>query len=245
MSKKAIANKQMTIPEYLKKDMDSNAGNENVTQDDILMPRIKLLQMLSPETQSEDAKYVEGAKKGMFFNTLTNALYEAPIFFVPFAYEMSYPVFRKRTSGGGLLGVFNSEKEAIEEIRLQENPNIYEVSQTAVHYGFVKTEVGQWEEVAIHMNSTKLTASRQLNSLIKLRGGARWTHIYQINNKTDENEKGKFQRLLVANAEGWPEAELVEKCRSYHEMFSNSRITTEHEGADEKIEEPSTEGAEF
>ena len=56
------------LPAYIQ--ADSNLGNEHVTSEDLQRPQIKLLQKMSPQTDS-----VEGAKPGMFINTLDNKLY--------------------------------------------------------------------------------------------------------------------------------------------------------------------------
>lgn len=222
-----------TVPDYLKEDLSHNdLGNENVGRDDLIVPRLKQLQQLSPEVDKGDAKYVPGAEAGSFFNSLTRTVVEPPVVFCPFHYDMTYVVFKKREAGGGFVGAFTTEKEAIEEMRLQADADKMEVSQTAVHWVVYQGADGKWQEAALHMPSTKLTASRELNSLVKLRGGARWSHLYVISSKQDEvRGKGKFHRLVVGNgprnADGteiWPLKEVVEKCRDYHEMAVNKKI---------------------
>lgn len=225
------------VPDYLKEDMARNdLGNENVGAGDKVLPKLKQLQQLSPEADKSDAKYATGAEPGMFYNSLTRDAVKAPVVFCPFHYEMSWVMFKKRTEGGGFVGSFATEKEAMEELRLQAEPDKHEISQTAVHWVVYKGNDGKWTEAAIHMPSTKLTASRELNSLISLRGGARWAHLYQFQSKPDEGKKGKFYRLQVSNgprnedgSEIWPPAEVVEKCRTYHQMAINKQIRIDQE----------------
>ena len=40
---------------------DAGSGLENVTSEDMAIPRLKILQALSPEVNKNDGKYVEGA----------------------------------------------------------------------------------------------------------------------------------------------------------------------------------------
>lgn len=51
-------------------------GLQNVRPDDILMPRIKILQARNPECLKNNAKYIPGAKEGMFLDTSTKELWE-------------------------------------------------------------------------------------------------------------------------------------------------------------------------
>ena len=50
-------------------------GSENVTTDDMLIPRIELVQALSPARKKSDAAYIEGAEEGMLYNNVTRELY--------------------------------------------------------------------------------------------------------------------------------------------------------------------------
>ena len=51
---------------------DAGSGLENVTSEDMAIPRLKILQALSPEVNKNDGKYVEGASAGDVINTVTN-----------------------------------------------------------------------------------------------------------------------------------------------------------------------------
>ena len=47
-------------------ELDASSGLENISQDDLATPRLKVLMQLSPELEE-----LEGAKAGMIFNTVT------------------------------------------------------------------------------------------------------------------------------------------------------------------------------
>ena len=71
--------------EVMKKDTGSLAlfgndskGFENMTQDDMALPFVRILGQLSPQVTDGDAKYIEGAKPGMIYNTVTCLLYTSP-----------------------------------------------------------------------------------------------------------------------------------------------------------------------
>ena len=55
---------------------DDAKGFDNMTQDDLALPFVRILGQLSPQVTAGDAKYMEDAKPGMIFNTVTNELFD-------------------------------------------------------------------------------------------------------------------------------------------------------------------------
>jgi hypothetical protein len=55
---------------------DLSKGFENMTQEDMALPFVRILGQLSPQVTEGDAKYIEGAKPGMIYNTVTSELYD-------------------------------------------------------------------------------------------------------------------------------------------------------------------------
>ena len=55
---------------------DADKGSQNMTQEDLALPFLKVLGQLSPEVNKRDGKYVEGAEPGMIVNTCL--LYTSP-----------------------------------------------------------------------------------------------------------------------------------------------------------------------
>lgn len=59
-------------------------GLENVTNDDITIPRLAIVQAGSPQRKKKDEKYIEGAEEGNIFNTVTNQLFSDSIIVIPY-----------------------------------------------------------------------------------------------------------------------------------------------------------------
>jgi len=55
---------------------DDAKGFDNMTQDDLALPFVRILGQLSPQVTAGDAKYIEDAKPGMIYNTVTSELYD-------------------------------------------------------------------------------------------------------------------------------------------------------------------------
>ena len=64
---------------------DANAGSQNITQEDLALPFLKVLGQLSPEVSKKDSKYIAGAEPGKIYNTVTAELYDEinvlPVFY--------------------------------------------------------------------------------------------------------------------------------------------------------------------
>src|SRR5580765_462593 len=48
--------------------------NTKFEQNELVIPRLKILQPLNPEVQEGNNQYIEGAKPGMFYNTSSGRL---------------------------------------------------------------------------------------------------------------------------------------------------------------------------
>ena len=72
---------------------DDAKGFDNMTQDDLALPFVRILGQLSPQVTAGDAKYMEDAKPGMIFNTVTNELFDGKkgIKVIPCYYKKRLP----------------------------------------------------------------------------------------------------------------------------------------------------------
>lgn len=218
---KAVAKKEDQLPSYIKQ--DSNRGNENVTNDDIQLPRIDVLQALSPQVMKKKDEYIEGAEVGMLFNTLTGELYPDGIHFTPVSFVKRYLVWvdRQQDSNGGLRGVFDEPAEAEAFLEQQEDANKLEVVPTAEH--LVILDDG--DEVILSMSKSKMKVSRKFNSLIRLNGGDRFSRRYHLTTVDDEGPQGEYQNFKIANAEdqAWPSEEVYLKAEKLYEAIQGGK----------------------
>jgi hypothetical protein len=207
-------------------DDSDNRGSESVGTKDLQIPRIDLMQDLSPQIKEEEEAYIEGAKPGLLFNTLTGQLYGESVIIVPIFYAYVYNLWIDRKKGGGFRGSYPTEAAAKAEIpRLAREEELtegsYQVIETAINYGFAIDESGKIEEVSIAFARTKLAASRKLNSLIRMVGGARWRRAFQLQSIVKKNSKGTFYTFDLKPA-GNVSAALYERAEKAYEMFSKS-----------------------
>lgn len=162
---KEVAAVQDTLPAFVTK--GSARGAEHVTQSDLIIPRLELVQSLSPCRNKKDASYIEGAEEGMLYNNVTRELYGPFVKLVPVSYRKEYLLWKDRQKGGGFRGSFPTMEAALAAKREMDDGADCEIQDTAQHFclliGFEKIE-----EIVVSMAKTKLKTSRKWNSLIRI-----------------------------------------------------------------------------
>ena len=212
---KAIKTKEDQLPAYIKQ--GQNRGNENVTNEDLQLPRIDVLQALSPQINKKKDDYIDGAEVGMIFNTLTGELYPKGVSFTPISFVKRHLVWvnRKLDNNGGLRGVFDLVEEAEAFAVDQDDASKLEVVATAEH--LVLLDNG--DEVIISMAKSKIKVSRKFNSLVRLNGGDRFARRYLLTSIDDEGAQGEFQNIKITN-DGFPTEKVYVKAEGLYEIIA-------------------------
>ena len=145
-------------------------GLQNISNDDVTIPRLAIIQSGSPQRKKKDEKYIDGADEGMIFNTVTNELYIDSLEVIPCGYRKTYVEWIPREKGGGLVAVHDYKPEkAITDPKtrktmLGEN----QIVDTAEHFVLVKTAQG-YSPAVLTMTSSNLGVSRKWNTLLKMK----------------------------------------------------------------------------
>lgn len=166
-------------------------GSENVNTDDLQIPRIGIVQSLSPERKKNDPAYIEGAEEGHMFNSVTRELFKDPLLVIPVYYRKEFFLWRVRASGGGFRGVYQTYGDAqAAQLEIQDKT---EINDTAQQFCLVSSDNGAtWSEAVVSMTSSNGGVSKRWNSDIKLRGADRFANVYQLSVIEKNNDKGTF-----------------------------------------------------
>jgi len=177
-------------PSYM--DPESGRGSEDVTSDDITLPRVEVLQALSPQIKKSDPKHIEGAEQGIIFNTISGELYGDTITFIPIVFRKEWIVWQTRAAGGGFVGTFPSEAEAEEHRLALDDPDNHETNLHAVNFVYVVRENGDLEEAVFSWSRSKLKVSRKLNALVQMNPGDRFGKAYKLRVVEENGKKGDY-----------------------------------------------------
>jgi hypothetical protein len=207
-----------TVPDYIKQ--GAGRGNENVEMSDYVIPRIEVVQALSPCLKSNDPSYIEDASQGDLYNSVTRELYGNAVTVIPVVFRKEYLVWKDRTKGGGFRGAYPSMQEAQARIDGEKDGADLVTNETAQQFVLIVREDGTMDEAVVSMSKTKLKISRQWNSLIRINGNDRFSRTYVLSSTEDNNEKGDFYNFAVANA-GFPTVEQYKRAESLFEAIAS------------------------
>lgn len=224
-TKKEVAVKEETAmmmtdtrPDFM---ADGNRGNESVGFDDMTIPRVDVIQDLSPQHKKNKPEYIEGAEPGMLFNTVTGELYGDGVVFVPVYFRKEWVVWKDQNKGGGFRGAFDSQLEAEQYISTQDDASDLEAVDTAQHFGLIVGDGGHVEEVVISMSKSKMKVSRKFNSMVKMAGGDRFSRAYKISAISDQNAAGQDYWNLAVKQLGYVSETIYRKGEKMYADVTN------------------------
>lgn len=196
-------------------------GNEEVGNA-LAIPRIKLLQKMSPEVDKYSPKYVEGAEPGAFINSITGEVYGDELYALNLKFKVEYVVWRNLDIGGGLLGNFTSQAEAEAAVAAQEKPSDYEIKDTHTHVLLLKNPTTGEVSSPVLMDFTvsKLRTSRAWNTQIATKGGDRFASLWKLKSMPVESRTGQQFMNLDVECLGWTTEEDYKVAEELYEQFS-------------------------
>jgi len=228
---------------------DANQGTQNISQEDLALPFLKILGQLSPEVNKRDGKYVEGAEPGKIINTVTNALYDT-VNVIPVFYKRQYIEWQDRgTSTGAPVAIHDADSDIVSQTTRGKDykdrlPNGNYLDNTASH--FVLTVEDNPSTALISMKSTQLKVSRKWNSMmmgLKMQGKnglftpPTYSHIYKLSTTQMSNDKGTWFGWDVSKVGPVTNADLYGTAKSFAESVGKGEVQAKH-GTEEKSNSP-------
>jgi hypothetical protein len=191
---------------------DGRRGSEGVTTDDMSLPRMSIIQDLSPQRKKSEDAYIDGAEEGMIFNTASNKLFpDGNITVIPCFFRAEYVAWKDRQKGGGFGGAFSTEELAEQWIAEQEDKDDWGVSYTHQHFCIMvypdhTEEKAHLEDVVISMSRSQLKPSRKWNTQVQQSSGDRFSRAYKLSVVSDRSPKGDFYNWSVKQLGYIPES---------------------------------------
>lgn len=153
-------------------EFDSNGaipkGLENVTSSDLIIPRLTILQDLSPQLKKKRPEYIEGAAPGMFCDVGTGELFEE-LHILPVFYAKLYLEWAPRgSSQRGPVHNYGTDSSIMSKTKLVEDekgskkpmlPNGNLIAETATY--FLLNLSARGRRSFLPMTSTQLGSSKR------------------------------------------------------------------------------------
>lgn len=228
-----------SMPDFLREKQGSARGQENVGAEDLVIPRLEVVQDLSPARKKSDPNYIEGAEEGMLYNNVTRELYGKSVLVVPVGFVKEWLIWKDREKGGGFRGAFPSQAEAEAARDGLEDGDDCEVIDTNQQFCLLIKEDGTAEEIVVSMAKSKAKVSRKWNSLIRLANGDSFSRVYRLSAVEDKNNKNQsFYNFGVAQA-GFPSEQVYRRAEKMYEAIVKGHVVADR-GSD--TSEPSGSG---
>ena len=230
---------------------DANMGAQNISQEDLALPFLKILGQLSPEVNKRDGKYVEGAEPGKIINTVTNELYDS-IFVVPCHYKRQYIEWQDRgQSTGAPVAIHDADSDIISQTTRDKSykdrlPNGNYLDNTANHFVLQLGDTPQ--SALISMKSTQLKVSRKWNSMmmgLKMQGKnglftpPTYSHIYKLKTVQMSNDKGTWFGWDVEKVGPVTDKAIYDMAKNFAISVGKGEIEAKH-SSDEPVKQGSS-----
>tara|TARA_R100000664_G_scaffold33137_2_gene49490 strand:+ start:1012 stop:1797 length:786 start_codon:yes stop_codon:yes gene_type:complete len=222
-------------------ELDASSGLENISQDDLATPRLKVLMQLSPELEE-----LENAKAGMIFNTVTSELYDGSkgIRVLPCAYQRQYVEWADRGQGSGApINVFDASSDVLTKTTRDDNnkdrlSNGNYVETCGNHYVLLITDEGDATPALITMKATQLKKSRKWNSMLlnlKLKGKnglftpPSYSHYYRLKTVKEGNDKGNWYGWEISREDQLQDTNYYSMAKTFAESVSKGEVKVKYE----------------
>ena len=232
---------------------DADKGSQNMTQEDLALPFLKVLGQLSPEVNKRDGKYVEGAEPGMILNTVTNEVFDGTkgINVLPVFYERKYVEWQDRGEGKGApVAIHDASSDIMSQTTRDKSfkdrlPSGNYLENTANHYVVVLGDSPQ--TALISMKATQLKISRKWNSImmgIKLQGKnglftpPTYSHIYNLKTVQMSNDKGTWFGWEVSKVGPVSDQNVYGIAKSFADQVGKGDVQVKHGSDESKTDSP-------
>lgn len=225
-------------------------GFENVTAKDLLIPRLGVLQSLSPMVVPTKPEFNPAAKPGMIADLGMGQLFPNGLSFIACFYAMIYLEWAPRKSGKGLVANHGPDPSILEQCSLDEKkrpilPNGNYIAETATFYGLNLMARGRrcfLPMVSTQRKVAKLLLAKGSEEKIARPDGSEFTPpIYY--------REWLFDTVPLTNSEGdwygWrfrpgrtileidPSGQLLKDAQSFYEMSRDGLIREDMGNMDE------------
>lgn len=231
---------------------DSGAGMEGADKDSYAIPFLRVLQKLSPQCDEANAAFIDGAKAGMLYNSVTGKVYDGKegVIFLPCAFQRRFLQWGARgTDNDGYHGEHTPAKVAqmreagtivALEGRLYLADDKGDASEkrsdrfvdTRSHFGLLVEEDGSASAVLLALSSTQIKKSKQLMSMlhsakVKTADGMvtppTWMNRIRITTLAESNDQGSWHGVKFTPEGFIQEQPLYEAGKAFHESVAEGQ----------------------
>ena len=236
----------------------ADEGFDNVDSKSLALPFLKILGQLSPQVTQGDSQFIQEARPGMIFNTVTNQLYDGSkgISVIPCFYKLEYIEWRDRGMEGSSapVNIYPSDSDIMSKTtRDDKNKDRLEngnyVEETASHYVLVVEGEGVASTAMMTMKSTQRKKSKKWNSMMmslrqKRKDGkgffrpAPFTQQYKLKTVLEKNNLGSWYGWEIEHIGQVESEETIKAAFDFYESCKKGAVRANHKNEDQAEKTP-------
>ena len=225
---------------------DSGQGFEEAGRDAYAIPFLLMLQDLSPQTKKKMDGYIEGARPGMIFNSVTRQLFdgEKGIYVIPCHWSQVFIEWVPRSKGGGFVAAHAPGDSRVAQGIRQKGaglvlPNGNELMDTRQHYVLaIDPKTRRGEGCLLPFKSTGLKISRRWmsqmrNALIEINGKLveppMFAYQYHLTVEEGANDQGSWYQFAVGERQRVTDPQLYQQARAFGQAMREGAAKVNYE----------------
>jgi hypothetical protein len=237
-------NQSIATPDYIK---GSGRGLNNIDKADMLIPRVMLIQPLSP------AKMDKGIPEGNLMNSLTSKDYGSSIVVIPILHSKGRICWQDRDLGGGVLCAsddslmprsINDAHALVKKLSGSKKDPVFadcagcplkdwgdtEPPKCSLYNQFAILIEGDASLSAIVMDKTKTKIAKKWLSMMVQSGAGMdiFSRKYKISTRVEKKDKFTYYNLDVEPA-GFPSEKEYKIAEGLFESFKNTKLISPEE----------------
>lgn len=147
----------------------SGYGQENVTSANTLLPRLAILQLLSPQVNKKKIEFIPGAEVGDFCELGTGEIFKGEVELIPVHFVTQYIQWKKNR--GGFAGNLGMDAACLKDTALNEKrqnilPNGDSIVETATWFALLRVGF-DWRRIFLPFSVSGLKVSKKWMTLIR------------------------------------------------------------------------------
>lgn len=233
------------VPAFITK--DDRRGTENIGNDDIKFPALKLAQGLSPETKRNEAAYIEGLREGELFNSITKDNYgEEPVHIIivnmlghrniQFDPQDRNVVLDGNVPDGDPRTQFTTRIDPATGKEIRVKP----AATKFYDYLILLVREGEDPEVmTLSLKSTQLKKATQLNTILKKSKTPTFAHLFRAEPIPEKRGNNNYYGWRFDPA-GWVTEEQYLAASKLYDSLAGKTVEVQDTGA---ADDPAAPGA--
>lgn len=268
-----VSNTALAVQTEIDFSADVGAGLESAGQEAFAIPFLTVLQKMSPQVDEDAPQYIDGAKPGMLYETVSGKLYDGKsgVIIIPCAYKRVFLRWGPRDgSGAGFKGELSPD--AVAQMRAdglvaEMNGRLFaplpdgsvsdqrsdRFSDTRNHFCLLYDEAsGTAKQVLLSISSTQIKKSKALNSMLDAvrinKDGAQmkpptFLNAVKLTTVSEQNDKGSWYGMRFELNGFVKDRGVYEAARAFHANVMKGTVAARYE--EEHAAAPQTEDDKF